>query len=284
MIEKRSHTFQVTLLLLCCCLFLFACDLNGQNGSDPEGEGEPSESEASGLATLDIDYREFQKIVGWLDDHTLLVHVGSSDQHELISFDIFSGEMDEIYTNNSSILSIEINQSKDKILLQEIKAEQSNFRVITVDGETIQSTDFSYTSYVNLNWNPTNDNAVFISHYSYDHTLDSETILVYVWTIDDNTFTVQDIPSLSPRWYSENIYLYIDELYSPALYIGDIRESAEDRMINRDVSDFYLNQDTFIGVVESDIQDSEVLLFHEYPFLIGDKFLRVPKVTMNDHP
>ena len=281
MIKKRSHSVWVVLLLICCCLFLSACRSKESNGPE-EGEDQPSES--VDLATLDIDYRVFQKVVGWLDDQTLLVHLGNADEHELVAFDIFSGEKEQVYANGSSILSVEINQSKEKILLQEIKSEQSTFRIITKDGATIQATDFGYTSYVNLNWNPTNDNTVFISHYSYDHELEAETILVYIWTVDDNTFTVKDIPSLSPRWYSENVYLYIDELYTPVLYIGDIREDKEDMVINRDITDFYLHQDTFIGLVESDILDSEVLLFHEYPFLVGDKVISIPKVTMNDFP
>lgn len=283
MIKKRTHYIQVTLLLICCCLFLIACTTQDSDGTE-EGEEQPPESESMSLATLDIDYRVFQKVVGWLDDETLLVHLGEAEKHELVSFDIFSGDIESIYNDDSAILTVEINQTKDKILLQEIKDQQSTFRVITTDGTEIQSTNFGYTSYVNLNWNPANDNTVFISHYNYDHSLEAETILVYIWTIDENTFTVKDIPSLSPKWYSENVYLYIDELYTTALYIGDIREDQDNLMINRDISDFYLNQDTFIGLVESDISENEVLLFHEYPFLVGEKVIRVPKVTMNEFP
>lgn len=283
MIKKRTHTIQVTLLLICCCLFLFACGSQQSNGTE-EPEEHPPDSAGNGLTPLDINYHNFQKVVGWLDEQKVLVHLGDGEEHELVSFDIFSGESQQIYKDDSSILTVEINQSRDKILFQEIKDDQSVFRVITVDGIKIQSTDFGYTSYVNLNWNPTNDNSVFISHYNYDHVEETETILVYIWTIDDNAFTVKNIPSLSPRWYSENVYLYIDELHASALYIGDIREEQEDMVINRDVSNFFLNQDTFIGLVESDILDTEALLFHEYPFLVGDNVIRIPKVTSNDYP
>ncbi|WP_368646336.1 hypothetical protein AB4027_05535 [Alkalibacterium putridalgicola] len=283
MIEKRTHYIRVTLLLMCCCLFLFACTSKNPDGAG-EGESQPTDSEELSLARLDIDYRTFQKVIGWLDDETLLVHLGSADDHKLMTFNIFSGEMEEVYSNESSILTTEINQSRDKILLQEIKNGQSAFKVITLDGTMIQSTTFGYTSYVNIHWNPTNDNTVFVSHYHFDHELEAETILVYIWTIDKNTFSVRDIPSLSPQWYSENVYVYIDELHTNALFIGDIRENKEDMMINRDITDFFLNQDTFVGVVESDISDNEVLLFHEYPFLVGDKVIRIPKVTMNESP
>ncbi|SFC53172.1 hypothetical protein SAMN04488102_10960 [Alkalibacterium subtropicum] len=281
MIKKGSHYIQVILILICCCLFLFSC-----TALDPDdtGENQPPEEEQTALAKLDIDYRSFQKIVGWLDDETLLVHLSEEGEHNLTTFNIFSGETNQIYSDDASILSVMINQSRDKIMLQEIKYDQSALKVLSVDGALIQSTTFGYASYVNFDWNPTNDNTVFISHYNYEHSLETETILVYIWTIDENTFSVRDIPSLSPRWYSENVYLYIDELHTPALYIGDIREDKEDMIINKDISDFFLYQDTFVGIVESDISDSEVLLFHEYPFLVGDKVIRLPKVTMNELP
>ncbi|MDZ7835867.1 MAG: hypothetical protein U5K84_11625 [Alkalibacterium sp.] len=40
---------------------------------------------------------------------------------------------------------------------------------------------------------------------------------------------------MSPKWYSANVYLYIDELETNALYIGDIREDGDNIMLNRDI-------------------------------------------------
>ncbi|GEK90642.1 hypothetical protein [Alkalibacterium kapii] len=279
MIRKRLHNdIDVILLLVCCCLFLFAC--SPKENEDPVSD-QPSENESLTLASLDIDYRLFQKVVGWFDETTLLVHLGDSEKQQLNTFDIFTGEMEQVYSTDSAILTIEMNQARDKILLQEIKDEQTIFKIVTKKGEVIQSTEFYFTSYVNFHWNPTNDNTAFVSHYNYDHELEVETMIVYIWDIEENSFSLRNIPSLSPKWYSENVYLYVNEQQDNGLYIGDVREDQEDMIINKDVSSFYINQDTFIGLVESDIMEDEVLLFHEYPFLIGDKVIRIPKVTAN---
>ncbi|WP_423189211.1 hypothetical protein ACO1PF_11560 [Alkalibacterium sp. f15] len=282
MLKKRSHNSYVTFLLLCCCLFLFACQ-SGSNNAD-ERTVPPDKSENISLTPLDIQYESFQKVIGWLTEEEILIHVGNTEGHELLTHNIFSGEKNTIYTEKTSILSVKINQSRDKILLQEVSETLSRLTVITTDGLTVQTTPFDYSSYVTLDWNPTDNNTVFISHYSFDQVTESEMIHVYVWTIDENTLTTRDIPSLSPKWYSANVYLYIDELHTDALYIGDIREDREDMLLNMDISDFFLSEDTFLGIVESDIQDNLVHLFHEYPFLVGDKVLSIPKVTINDYP
>jgi len=282
MLEKGSRYTYVTLLLVCCCLFLFGC--SGQTTEKEETESPPDASEEVSYAALSIDYESFQKVVGWLSEDTLLVHIGDTENHELVSYHIFSGEIEQIYSSETAILTVEINERRDKILFQEIDNAGSMLRVISLDGLTIQTVELNYTSYVTLDWNATSDNTVFVSHYSYDHGLEMETIQVYIWTIDENTLFPMNIPSLSPKWYSANVYLYIDELETNALYIGDIREDGDNIMLNRDIAGFHLNQDTFLGFVESDISDTQLHIFHEYPFLIGDKAITVPKVTVNDHP
>lgn len=284
-IKKRFHYIDGILLLICCCLFLFACSTENKNNEAPGEEQEQTSNNGNQeLASLDIDYRLFQKVVGWLDNETLLVHIGDSETQQLVTFDIFTGNINQIYSVDSFILTVELNQAKNKILLQEIKNEQTSFKIVTSEGNLIQSTEFEFASYVNFHWNPLSNNTVFVSHYSFDPESETETINVYNWDIENDSFSRKKIPSLSPKWYTENIYLYVDEMNDGGLYIGDIRKDKQDMMINQDISNFYINQDTFIGLVESDITENEVLLFHEYPFLLGDKVISIPKVTMNDKP
>lgn len=280
--NKRSQNSNVTFLMFCCCLFLFACQAE-PNETDEQNDL-PEEEETYSLTPIDIQYESFQKVIGWLSEETLLVHTGTTESHELVAYHIFSGEKNPIYSEDSFLLSVEISQARDKIVIQEVGDDFSQLKVISVTGETIESIAFDYTSYATIDWNPTNDETLFVSHYNFDHVLESEVIQVYIWSIDDNSLTAKDIPSLTPKWYSANVYLYVDELETNALYIGDIREDQEDLMINRDIVDFYLNMDTFLGIVESDIQDNVLHVFHEYPFLVGEKVISIPKVTSNGYP
>ncbi|MDZ7835866.1 MAG: hypothetical protein U5K84_11620 [Alkalibacterium sp.] len=85
-----------------------------------ETERPPAVSEEVSYAALSIDYESFQKVVGWLSEETLLVHIGDTENHELVSYHIFSGEIEQIYSSETAILTVEINERRDKILFQEI--------------------------------------------------------------------------------------------------------------------------------------------------------------------
>lgn len=135
-----------------------------------------------------------------------------------------------------------------------------------------------------MDWNSVNPELIFLSHYDYNVEEETESILVQIWDLSDNSLKQRPIASLYPHWYTSNVYVYVDELEGRHLYVGDIREENTDIIINRDVRDFFLHDDTFIGVVPSDINENLVYLFHEYPFLVGDSVITIPKVSMNNEP
>lgn len=277
MFRDKEHSIKLCLFFTCCCLFLFAC-----RSSDDEVNGNSEIEEA--IMPLDFDYELFQKNVGWVDSETLLIHKGDHQTHELFLYNIFSGENESIYEEQSFILSAVFSYSSNQILFQEVTDNGVTLNVMDLDGHVSHSIPISYTGYVTLDWNAVNPDLIFLSHYDYDFENETESILVQIWDISDDTLTQRPIASLYPRWYTSNVYLYVDEFEGRHLYIGDIRENDSDLIISRDVRDFFLNQDTFIGVVPSDINDNQVYLFHEYPFLVGDSVIAIPKVSMNNEP
>lgn len=277
--REKTPFVRVCLFLVCCCLFLFACTVDKNEASINEAKPEVYEIHA-----LDLEGEEFQKTIGWLTKETLLVHSGDMNGHRLLSFNIFTGESTVIYEGNLYLLSVEIHSGKKLIVVQEINDLETKLTVIDTEGSVIHSTPITYSGYVTLDWNAINPNLIFVSYYVYDVEKEEDTIEVYVWNTEAETLVRQDFASLLPKWYSANIYLYMDEIEGNRLYIGDIREETEDLLINPEVSDFFLHEDTFIGLTESDITERQVYLFHEYPLLVSDYVLTVPKVTMNGSP
>src|SRR5699024_11046574 len=98
------------------------------------------------------------------------------------------------------------------------------------------------------------------------------------------TLVRQDFASLLPKWYSANIYLYMDAIEGNGLYIGDIREETEDLLINPEVSDLFFHEPTVIELSESHITERQVSLFRAYPLIVSNYVLTEPKVTMNGSP
>lgn len=277
---SKCKPYRVTQWFFFTCLCLFLCACTGEN-SAANGENETVESR---LHLIELDQESFQKVVGWLDSETVLMHTGDMDGHELHGYNVMSGETEKLFEQAGYILAVELHPVSSDILLQVATVDGVFLKMINQSGEISQTIAIDYNGYVSLDWNPVNTDLVFIAHYHYSLESEGEDSLVQVWDVENNTLTVHSIGSMYPRWYTSNVYVYIDELNERNLHIGDVREESDDLVISRDTVDFFMHQDTFIGVVESDIKDDEVHLFHEYPFLVGDSVLTIPKVTMNEVP
>lgn len=278
MVKCNKQSVTQWFIFTCLGLFLFACSdqENAANGEE--------EIEEATLQLVNLEHDQFQKVAGWIGPETVVLHTGDMDRHELHLYNVISGEIEELYEERGYILSIELNPVTRDILFQIVTDEGVFLKIVNSSGEVSHSKPIDYNGYVSLDWNRVNTDLIFISHYHYSLEEESEDILVQIWDIEADTLTERAISSMYPKWYTSNVYVYIDELEGQNLYIGDIREEEEDLVINRDVVDFFMHQDTFVGVVESDINDTEVHLFHEYPFLVGDSVITIPKITMNEMP
>lgn len=278
MLTCNKHKVTQWLFYTCLCLFLFAC-----SSEDSQTNGEDETEEAT-LQLVNLEHDLFQKVAGWFGPETVVMHTGDMDYHELHLYNVVSGEIEELYEEQGYILSIELNPMSSEVLFQVVTEEGVFLKIIDRSGEVTHSMPIDYNGYVSLDWNTVDTNLIFISHYHYSLEQESEDILVQIWNLEEDTLIERPISSMYPKWYTSNVYVYIDELEGRNLYIGDIREEADDLVINRDVVDFFMHQDTFVGVVESDINDTEVHLFHEYPFLVGESVITIPKITMNELP
>lgn len=278
MFNELMHSIFPCVSFTCCSLFLFACGAAGEQEEEVQPEIEQT------VHSLNIDYQDFQKIIGWVSSDTLLVHSGDSQSHSFSLFNVFSGEDELVYETDSYILSAEINHGENLVLFQEVFEEVSELHVMELEDGILHSVELHYSGYVTLDWNDIDPDRIFISHYAYDPGEALESIRVQVWNTESGSLEDVPVPSMYPKWYSSNVYLYVDELEGRNLYIVDSRETDSDMLISRDIRDFFLHQDTFIGIVPSDINENHVYLFHEYPFLVGEQVITIPKVSLFDAP
>lgn len=256
-------------------------------GCEDEAEGEATSSKPADkteIQSLDVPYEEFRKIVGWIGNGEILVHLGDTENDALAVYNIHNGNMQTFYESSSYILTVELSKDLDKIAVQLIEGDASEVEVIDLEGNVKQTKELPASGYIGMDWNPEDDNMIFLS---YPEFIDGEeTIVLENWMIDVNETTRIETASLETRWYSSNLYLYIDHngdhtLENGELYIGDIRND-ETLLINSQVSNFYLNENSFVGMTTSDFNEEELLLTLESPFLVEQGFLTVPKVTMNE--
>lgn len=260
-------------------LFLTAC----QKQQTPDSDTSQVEKEPV-IHQLQVPYEEFRKVVGWISGEDILVHLGNAAEDQLAVYDLHTGEIDMIYSLPAYILSVELSNDADKIALQTINGTTSNVQVIDLEGNVLQTQEVGASSYVGIDWNPEDDDLLFISYPEFvDY---QENIVLKKWDLATDEVIRLETTSLDTRWYSSNLYLFVDHngdetLEEGALYIGDIR-TGEKLLINSQVSEFYLHEDSFVAMTPSDFNEDELLLSFQYPFMVDKGYITVPKVTMNE--
>ena len=259
--------------LLLCTFFLISCS---KVPTTPE-----KKEQEKVLHEVPLEYESFRKIIGWISDEEVLVHASEGNTDSLYLFDLFNGEMTSLYDANAIILTTVISEDKQKIFIQTVHDDTRELKIINLSGAVEQKTTITTNGYLNIDWNPVDQNNLFISYYKLQ-----EEMIIQKWDITTNQLTDVESSSLTPVWYSANLYLYVDNLedfslQTGELYMGDIRTNKSTYIKNQ-VTDFYLNNDTFITFSPSDFNEEELLLNRQYPFMVDNGFMTIPKVSMND--
>lgn len=277
--KKNERSFGTFVLV---SLFTFSLLFSGCVSSKKEKpEEKPAET---GIHQIDIPAEDFRKVIGWLNDKEILVHTGDGKTEELIRFDIFSGKMTTVYTEETILLYVGLSPDNKRILLQKAEDDQTTLTLLTMSGDVIQERDIDTHGYVTANWNPDDENLVFLSYHQEAES--GEDIVVEKWNIEENTVVSMETPSLNVQWYSANLYVYIDfegdeTEEKGKLIVGDLR-SDKKLEINHSLAAFFLHKDTFVTFASSDFSDGQLLLTHEYPFMVEQGFVTIPHVTLND--
>lgn len=272
----RLSTGKIVVLLLVVALFLSACQFKDATPST----GDETEEEVV-FEQIPLPREEFRKIIGWKSEEEIIVQSGDIDGDSLYSFNIFTGSFSLLYETDSFILASNVIASEEKIIVQQVKNAASTLIVLSYAGEQIQELPINSNGFVDINVNAQNPAVAFVSYYEGDNNTS-----VYNWNIETNEYTAVESASLNPQWYSENLYLFIDNeddftLETGKLYMGDIR-NGEVLLLDSYASDFFLHEDTFIKFTPSDFNEQEIMLTYQYPFLVDAGFMVAPKVTMNN--
>lgn len=273
---KKTTASKLSVLLL---VFIFLSGCSSQNETVPSEDSE-SKSELI-FEKIPLAKEEFRKIIGWKSTEEVIVQAGNVEGDSLYSFNIQTGEFDLFYEIDSFILASRIIMEEEKVIVQLVKDAKSSLIVLNFKGDVLQEQDIQSSGFVDINVNVQNPSLAFISYYEGENNT-----AVYNWNMETNEYKKVESASLEPQWYSENLYLFVDNgedfsLETGKLYMGDIR-SDEILLLDSYVSDFYLHEDSFIKFTPSDFNEQEIMLAYQYPFLVDVGFMVVPKVTMNE--
>src|SRR5699024_9689979 len=166
---------------------------------------------------------------------------------------------DSIFEDDGYILYTSLSPEKDRILVQIANEERMEVFVLSLSGEVLQSRELDTHGYLTADWNPESTHMILLAYHHFDE--EEEHLIVENWDIEDNTAETISSPSLELKWYSSNLFLFVDNkeddtLQEGDLYVGDIRTHEKWR-INNEVSSFYLYEDTLVTFTPSDFDDGD---------------------------
>lgn len=275
----KTRQFLVLVVVILLSVTLISC----KNGSDSKASKASSAEPAKKFQKIPLPLAKFKRVMGWLTKEEVLVHSGEGTEDVLYRFNVFSGKLSQLYDPEGLILTTAISPDRKKIFLQlaDMEKKASRLQVIDTAGRLLNEESLATPNYLNINWNASNNNALFLAYYESENNLK-----VLNWQL--SSATIQEIPndSLTPIWYSDHLYLYVDNLGEfflthGKLYLGDTR-TGEKSEINSQISNFWLSNDALITFTPSDFNEEALLVNYQYPFMVDAGFLEIPKMTMNN--
>lgn len=242
-----------------------------------EEKEEPKEK----IAPIEITQDEFQRVVGWLNNEEILVHIGTVDSHQLLICNLFSGESRVFIEEQATFLGVDIAPGRDRIFVQQIMENENQLCVFFLDKTEEFQLSIEQTVPVQVDWNPRNPEWLFLTYYGLDEENKQEFTIERWNTFTNERIKMQNTGAIYPKWYSQHLYVFMKE-GTGELYLGDTRSDDPPLMINQEIVDFYLDHDALLSVAESDIRDEEVHIFREHPLLVHAGVVTFPKLTANN--
>jgi hypothetical protein len=138
---------------------------------------------------LSIEEDSFQKIVGWLDNETILYIADKNNQSDVYQYSLSSGQSKILYKSNSPIKNVLISPDKKMILIHSAPLTYlAKVEVIDLEGKVLLSKKVN--SYdLTFNWNKQNPKQVFITVFFEDWTYKVNLLNLNDQTLKEYTFS-----------------------------------------------------------------------------------------------
>lgn len=271
MIKRRLASI---ILSLASILILTAC---AQRLSYPDQSGVSEQSLSSGPNIRSISKDEFLYTVGWLDDTTILLAMGSNGIYGLYSHDLDTGKERPIRTFSDRLVFVALSTNGRRILVQVASQQGNNVMMIDKSGNVLADIRFSEGLLTGVSWNPANEGKLFLSSKK---TVGS--LVNYLWDLSsEEALVALSVTEEMPDWYSENMYLQkktTNEGVS-VLLLSDIRFPGKDTVIDQEILAYGLEGESVWVVAPSDINAEELFVVSYYPLLVAQGYVALPCIT-----
>jgi hypothetical protein len=222
----------------------------------PLSVDEPNKKE---IVPLSVSEGEFGKIIGWLNDETIVYFTNLGQGSTVYSYELFTGKSSVLFKSEHPIISIYLSDSRKNLL---IHTAPNNFEgEVTVIDQlgSILATQSIISSEITFAWNPYNENLVLISAFTEDWDFQ-----VYLLDIPKRQLQEVTLPQPFASWITSDEVLYLDwDMDTVSHFAPLVKQKITDKTGKQMVGEnlFQLNTFTNIFATIAVSEDEETSIY-----------------------
>ncbi len=220
-------------------------------GCSPPEKKDARENESMTVKPFQTSKQKFVRIIGWLNNESVLVQAQQGNSTNFINYNIYTGKEGRILSVNSLISDVQLSPDGTRFLIYAIqKNNKVNLSVhSTSTGDTIMTKEMEPLS-ANFYWNQDSVNKIMM-------VLFDQNFAYTVNVIDTETSEISKVTTTSQfvSWYSDNLYVVNrkepdSELGN--LYLEDTREQEPESLIVANILQFAVSHNMLLTTERAD--------------------------------
>ncbi|MDA7026951.1 hypothetical protein PJ311_10060 [Bacillus sp. CLL-7-23] len=160
---------------------------------------------ASDKKIIPLTEQHFSEAAGWLDNETILYTTNDPIKGSKINdYNIFKGKGKTIYTTDDRLISAELNQKQDMILVQTLEnGSKIKLTLINLKGDMLFTKSFD-SHELQVDWNQFNPYLLYVTEFTKDWGYDS-----YLVDVKDHKVEKNIAQAAFVHWTSSETFEYI---------------------------------------------------------------------------
>jgi len=217
------------------------------------------EPDTKAIVPLKVKEADFQFIIDWETDETLLFVERKNNQSIVKSYDLFSGVKKQIYVSDEPIVSLQVSPSREYLLIHSAKtAYKALLTVIRLSNQQIMFQEEIESKEIHYEWNRYDETKILVSAFYEDWSFRS-------YFIDMKKRSLQELNLSQPFaiWLKQSRLLYLDwgnddpQITAPLT----IYENGTEKHVKKEKEFYYLDgwKNFLLTIAPSDKDPSKAI-------------------------
>ncbi|NMD71839.1 hypothetical protein HHO41_16190 [Bacillus sp. DNRA2] len=222
---RKSLPYFVGIFLIFLSISLLAACNNEKSASSDKAKKsarrETTYTKASIQAPLQIAEGEFSKVVGWLNDETIVYITNTNQNSNVYTYHLLSGKQEKIFESKLPIISAFISPARDKILLHASSGlTEGSITVIDQTGTKLVEKSITSTE-LNFVWNPYDENLLLVTAFNEQWEYNVSLLNIETKKLTEMKFINQPFVN----WNAKNEVIYLNwDLNNPSFFAPLVKQ------------------------------------------------------------